>query len=308
MAFETGSATDVYDLLDKLRAFAVAQGWTVNRWANGDELCLEHNGGYWNCKAVDDLGGSSPYLSSYNTDDPGIRVRGSTGFNSGSNWDAQPNVTTSETGIGVFVDGDVKGYWLFADASATYIHLAARINTNTYCHLHLGHLSKLGTWTGGQYLAGTIARNGSSAGDNITTSFARHGVGSGTIRADIDGASNAWQSLGDNPAGQLECSGGFGRNIQTGADNTLLGALLGSGPASWDGRSPMWPCPVLLQRPSNRHSIAGYPLDLRVLNVKNLAAERVLTYGSDEWMVFPFTRKHASEASYYGGFAYRKIP
>ena len=308
MAFETGSATDVYDLLDKLRAFAVAQGWTVNRWANGDELCLEHNGGYWNCKAVDDLGGTSPYLSSYQADDPGIRVRGSTGFSSGSSWDAQPNVSASEAGMGVFVDGDVKAYWLFADASATYIHLAARINTNTYCHLQLGHLSKLGSWTGGQYLAGTIARNGTPGGYPIAVSLAAYGEGSGTIRADIDGATNAWQSMGGNPSGQLDCEGGYVKSIQRGANNRLLGSLLGAAPATWDGRSPMWPCPVLLQRPSSRYSIAGYPLDMRVLNIQNLEAERVLTYGSDEWLVFPFTRKHDTEASIYGGFAYRKIP
>ena len=34
MAFTSGSATDYKDLLDKLRAYLVAQGWTVNRWTN----------------------------------------------------------------------------------------------------------------------------------------------------------------------------------------------------------------------------------------------------------------------------------
>ena len=31
MAYETGTASSVVDLLDKFRLFAVAQGWTSNR-------------------------------------------------------------------------------------------------------------------------------------------------------------------------------------------------------------------------------------------------------------------------------------
>lgn len=306
MAFETGSATDVYDLLDKLRAFAAGQGWTVNRWAGGDELCLEHNGGYWNCKAVDDLGGSSPYLSGYRANAAGIRVRGSTGFDSNSAWDAQPNASTSEAGIGVFVEGDVKTYWFFSDAAGSYIHVAARISADTYCHLSLGHLTKLGSWTGGQYLAGTIARSNSEY--PIAVSFAEASAGSGTFRADIDGATNAWQSLGGAPSGQLECLGAFPPAPDESQNADLLGSLIAAAPASWNGRAPLWPCMVLLQRPSSRYSIAGYPDDQRVLNIEVLTPEQTLAIGSDEWLVFPFTRKHGGdEASRLGGFAYRKI-
>ena len=41
MAFETGSATDIHDLLENLRIFAIANGWAVelmtahSRWWTG---------------------------------------------------------------------------------------------------------------------------------------------------------------------------------------------------------------------------------------------------------------------------------
>ena len=46
MAYESGSASNATDLLDKLRVFLVAQGWTQNKWeaiSGGYRLHLNKN-------------------------------------------------------------------------------------------------------------------------------------------------------------------------------------------------------------------------------------------------------------------------
>ena len=55
MAYQTGTATDCNDLLDKFRLFAIAQGWIANRWViagSGRELCLQKGSAYFNFRSV----------------------------------------------------------------------------------------------------------------------------------------------------------------------------------------------------------------------------------------------------------------
>ena len=56
MAFQTGTATDHDDLLNIIRVFAVAQGWTQNGWSvvgSGHRLHLEKSGQFDDFEKVD---------------------------------------------------------------------------------------------------------------------------------------------------------------------------------------------------------------------------------------------------------------
>ena len=87
MAYETGTATSEQDLLDKLRIFALAQGWTVNRFgtraddATGKELYLTKGGKYVAIVTTGSAGSST---------DPGPRIYpvAVTGYSAG-NYNAQ---------------------------------------------------------------------------------------------------------------------------------------------------------------------------------------------------------------------------
>jgi hypothetical protein len=59
MAFTTGTATNYYDLLDKLRLYLIAQGWTVNNWAAGDPLTVAQ----LDLAGPGSLGGQQPKVS-----------------------------------------------------------------------------------------------------------------------------------------------------------------------------------------------------------------------------------------------------
>lgn len=44
MAYSTGSAADLTALLDAIRVFAIAQGWTVDKWTAGSRLLFLRRG------------------------------------------------------------------------------------------------------------------------------------------------------------------------------------------------------------------------------------------------------------------------
>lgn len=91
MAYETGAATGPNDLLDKLRLFAIGQGWVVNRWVaadSGRELCLSKGSAYYNMRSYQNETVFSNGSGSYQH--YGISINGSDGYLPGNAWDRQP--------------------------------------------------------------------------------------------------------------------------------------------------------------------------------------------------------------------------
>ncbi|TYP83875.1 hypothetical protein BCL69_10401, partial [Nitrosomonas communis] len=91
MAYETGIATSLFDLLDKIRLFAITQGFTQNEFTVVDSatkrLYMQKdtaNGGgltfYFGIEAFVSSGATSTEL----------RIRGATGYTSGAALSSQP--------------------------------------------------------------------------------------------------------------------------------------------------------------------------------------------------------------------------
>src|SRR5690554_6751440 len=91
MAYETGTSSNVNDLLDKFRLFAIAQGWTVNRWAtvgSGRELCIQKGSAYFNFRSWNNetmLVNGTSTAGKY-----GITMNGSDGYSAGNGVHVQP--------------------------------------------------------------------------------------------------------------------------------------------------------------------------------------------------------------------------
>ena len=94
MAYETGVATDVIDLLAKIRSLADDLGWTIDRH-DPAELALHHaDAGYFTLRAT-------PEEDDIQTNwDPGpsISIWGHTGFDAGAAHNAQPGSSGGEYG------------------------------------------------------------------------------------------------------------------------------------------------------------------------------------------------------------------
>jgi hypothetical protein len=133
MAFETGTATDYKDMLAKLKAFAVAQGWTALRDEQGaghepDELILRGP----------DSGGQQVYVGARTeTNEIGgynWRLQGFTGFDPALTFDAQPGAIDSYAPRLLLMDGGLR-YWLNVNARRIVVVVKA---STTYQVGYLG--------------------------------------------------------------------------------------------------------------------------------------------------------------------------
>ena len=190
MAYENGIAVSGHDLLDKLRIFLVANGWTQNGWADDDtgydtgwaglgspegkrlhvsKTSSAANGSvamYFNFKSCvltvpfeenenNTTGTGSTQYSALT----GIAINGSTGYNGTNIWDEQPGHPQADDGAswGAAMQGmflTTMNYWFFQDGDCT--HVVVEISAGKFQHMSFGCLDKQGTITGGQFFEASV--------------------------------------------------------------------------------------------------------------------------------------------------------
>ncbi|KOE63936.1 hypothetical protein [Aggregatibacter actinomycetemcomitans] len=145
MAYQTGTAKTLNQLVTKLAEFAQQQGWVIDKTAD-NQLYLHNTDGYWSC-----------YLSS---DDNGFYICINTGFDNSKPAQEQPG--TSRTNAYRVIDTDTtqlqNGNYVSYDFFGTkqYLHVVVQIEAEKFRHLGIGTLDKEGEYTGGQYAFGTF--------------------------------------------------------------------------------------------------------------------------------------------------------
>ena len=189
MSYETDSASDTHDLLDRLRLFLVTDDWTVNKWtsdtqmyhtdtglSNADSMRLHVSKTlgssadpmtcYFNFRSAtrivlfgnhDTSSMTLPVNPSYAGEVQGIGINGSTGYSGTGNWDAEPGApvagTTSDS-IGACIGNLPNGtmtYWLFSNGDT--VSLVVEIANDVYMHMSFGRLAGKGSYTGGMFYA-----------------------------------------------------------------------------------------------------------------------------------------------------------
>lgn len=93
MPFTTGTATDYHDLLDKLRIYLVAQGWTQLAWTAPGSLTAI---GTLSVRGTGSGAGNEVFINIQSNNRPadnsyGWKVRGATGYAAAVAWGAQAN-------------------------------------------------------------------------------------------------------------------------------------------------------------------------------------------------------------------------
>lgn len=332
MAYETGASTGPNGLLDKLRLFAISQGWTINRWANagaGRELCLSKAGAFFNIRSYQNetvfINGSNRTLRT------GISMNGSDSFSSGSPWDRQvgyPVRPASAAGSDqwtvhmpfVTTTGPFPAYHFFAvDAKTIYVEL--EVTTGTFQRMGFGSLDLFNMTTpgGGRFFYST----GSSA--TVTDSVAS----SSWLGAEIDsqlysleevpfrgadinattdqigsavraayGSFDNWcssQRAGSTSATPQACQGG-------GVHDKIL---RDASPNPLNGIGILTPNIVSVNQANEYlHPVGAVP-GMRYMDMTNYLPGDEFTLGSDTWKVFPWYRQGGR--SYQRGIAYKKV-
>jgi len=310
MAYATGSATSPSNLLDSIRVFLLAQGWTINYW--GADNLTAITAPYRADKALcvmSPAGGYYHYLAYDSTGD--IYTSGATGYSGGADRNSQAghsSIPYNETSTTVrrtngwactrAIAGPYAAYYFFA--SDYYMHVALEVVTNRFVHFHIGEIEKAGSFVGGNYFTGTQWETGyywttnqshQNDPDHTYNGFPFDSSYSGgympvsypSIRIDVDGSTNNWVRF---YAGQpTQYAQGCFRS------NSLVGKLMERSPNTLNGLSPLIPSIITGPRPLGGASIYGTVRDLHPINIKNLQPKQVMTIGTDDWMVFPIIQK-----------------
>jgi hypothetical protein len=320
MSYETASATDPNDLLDKLRIFALANGWTVDysggrtnvggglQAGSNNALMMNKDGlyvGLYQDTSSNSTANPTPRVAAYTYPGPWVSANGS---------DAQANKTT--TTAANQLGGPYTAYHFFTDPARTYLHAAIEVAPGRFSHFHVGTLDKAG---GGQAVAYNtgLRWDRTTSPVNISNAtlishsipFDDYNVGisqaSTALRVDSDGLVPRNQVL--DYSGSTEARGGF----RNGSSTALLRDMaINVAASSLTGRAALLPLICSASRTGGFFSVVGSPFDLRYVSMDNLAPGQVITLGSDQWKCFPIVRKNGTsgiENSGVMGFAYRVI-
>lgn len=332
MAYQTGTSTDVNDLLDKFRLFAVAQGWTANRWTtagNGRELCLQKGSAYFNFRSysnetvvINGSSGSSKY---------GVAVNGSDGYSAGATWDRQPGYPQRQTGGAsdqahawlplIITTGPFPAYHFFAPDSKT-LFAEVEISTGVFMRFGCGSLDLFNPAApgGGRFFYATGGGHPATTTDPYTwlgshvdepnyalelvpfrmadyTSSATTLCGS-YVRVQHDSFNNwAWSSRFFSTTMTASiCQGG-------GVHDKVLRDL---SPNPLNGVGLLLPNVVSVNRNNEFLNPIGVVPGIRYMDMTNYLPGDEFTIGSDTWKVFPWYSK-GGVLSATRGIAYLKV-
>lgn len=316
-AYETGTATSVTDLLDKLRIFATANGWTQDNFGartsgSGQALQL-HKGSQYLTFIADTATGTAtdpgPYFGAYQHNT----------YSAGNGTENQAQGSSKCYANGMTGPFAAYHFMTGSEGGSDYLHVVVEVTAGTYKHIMAGKLVGFGALTTGMFAA--AVRWGYTSGqidlplstyhawpfDSFESGF-RNGPGT-QIRADGDGITPRWYEGYNSLAFGLRFGGGV-RNVATTLGQlraTVYGPAL-AGASAITGRTTLIPCLVYGERTANLSSPLGYPPGIRWVKLDYLAPGDVLTLGPDQWKVFPVIRKNGGAGQVNSGtygYAYK---
>ncbi len=280
--YQTGVATSPTDLLTKFLTFIGAHGWDHGTPSSGDAVI-------WNGSASTIFAGIDATATQWQT-------RGCLSFSSGAAWNAQPN-NSGLTHSVTFGAGPFTAYHFYVgdEAGAHYAHCTVEFSSGNFQHWVLGQVVKSGSMTGGVYADSSdynSAPGHINQPDDTSHRFVCDTSNSqsetGHIHVDYDSKVNNWQKLRAVSAIDANaCIGSYrGSGLQ------LIPIAIGS--AKWNLRTVLMPALYFANRASSLRSPLGRIPNFRFVNMANFSPGEVVTYGSENWQVFPvFSRQSA---------------
>lgn len=333
MAFETGSATSVADLILKISTFLTSHGWTEDERNNTDgDFAFSKNSvfvsGRW-----DTTSPSIVALYQATAFDGAATLPGDHTGDSGNGYNDTSSHTNAnldnERHFDLESDGSFPTYWFFEnDSGPAYFHAVVEFATNKFVHFGWGEINKSGDWTGGEYVygnyhvgtAGSLTTNSTFLLDGVfSTSSGVNNRRAATIR--MSGVTDqpvgsSWgqvwgrdTNIPDDSASSDKAivSGGF----RSGGFATYLGLFAGS---VTTGLIPGYPIHLftlsnfITSGTKARH--LGSMADVRGINIRNFSPAQQVEIGGDTWYVFPARFRDLTSvegATGYSGIMYKRV-
>lgn len=336
MAYETGTSSNVNDLLDKFRLFAVAQGWTVNRWAtvgSGRELRIQKGAAFYNFRSWSN---ETMLVNGTSTAGKfGITMNGSDGFSSGAGVHLQPGYPVRNSATGgnqcvtmfplVTTTGPFPTYHFFAPDNKT-LYAEVEVTTGVFQRWGCGSLDLFNPAApgGGRFIYSTTSQH-VTAGSGLPDWLNMDADNTDQTElvpfraADFSSINSTTGTSGRSAAsmvrvqfGSFDNWAGSGRSVST-ADGLNM-ACQGGGvhdkilrefsPNPLNGIGVLLPNIVSLNAAGEFLVPIGVMPGLRYMDMTNYLPGDEFTIGSDTWKVFPWYSKGG--IGYNRGIAYLK--
>lgn len=284
MAYKTGMAGSLHDFVNALRLLGESVGWVTQRESHGRWYFRNQASTQMYAMEVSDgtsdqhgaVNGMSPFpngravlCSGHTSLDPNKRMRGHPGSSVPNN---QPitYMSLKET------SATFNPYYMFA--TTEYIHAVWENPEKHFYHIQVGMLDKKGmVYDGGQYIqaTGVYWENATYKESFVWASL--QGDNSNRVRLtgfDAFNDSNGW--YGDLTA---LGNGRYSRH----ADAPMAAASANA----FTGDTVLVPCRVLRSGSNRREWYLGEVRDFAIVSMMYCVPGQILTYGAEEWQVFP---------------------
>lgn len=330
MAHQNGTANDPVDLLDKLRIFAAANGWTIHNFGArpagataGQALQLSKaqlSATFVTLSAAGTVFNPGPMVGSYVHD----------AYVSGSGTENQANGSPISYTNGMAGPYQAYDFFTGQGANGPYLYAVVETSAGLFKHFGIGVLDAIGTLLPGTFNVNSNWQHATSYVSNIASGahsipwqgsetsnpngFNNNGAAySGIqIRADADTLSPKWYlSTRQNGASNVyvprRMVGGPIYSAPSTPEQVTL-ALQTSSASQRTGRTTLVPTLMLGERTGGQYSPLGSGPGVRWVQLDYLDPGAVLTIGTDQWKVFPVARKNGTGGapnSQLYGFAYK---
>jgi hypothetical protein len=327
MAYQTGTATDPNDLLQKLVAFLATNGWTTNKsqtafagagWrahlSKGVQFINLHSviGNHWPWTAVSVFATLDATLGA-------IYLYGSTGYDGAAAWDGQPgapigNATAYTIGAAMQLDSAaITAYHFFSDANDNVIAVIER-NAGIFTHLGFGVLDVVGAPAGtAQYFFGAILfdaaadKNANTPGSTATACCPftygepTNGATSAFVKLDIDGGAGQWIGIGPGGPYYYGSTGRLGASPVGIVRSGVMGGLVPPpdiahyanfqlrSTSALSAQAQLLPIAVYAARDAGGYSLVGWVPSLFCTSSPGdgFAIGSTISLGADTYMLFP---------------------
>jgi hypothetical protein len=315
MAYASGTATTVNNLLDALRVFLLANGWTVNLYGDdglgsGKRLHVQKGSElFFNFRSCS---GENPYNGTTITDLEiaqnlfALWFNPSTGYDAAERWYRQPGATYTFTNpptntlrqyryLGITALNASVNYWLFSFNDCVY--MVVENPTGRFNWLGFGGVSKINDWSGGalcfaKHIPGAVDGSTKTVGF-IGSSYGGQGASRGFLRlVGVDGLSGWATTEAINAAGA-------GSLIvpRVGDSFQKMQSLWLPAPNLFNSQSVLMPIEIICSRDganfttSTPFSSFGILDGLYFVNIRALAPAGLFSVSTDDFRVFSFHEK-----------------
>lgn len=315
MAYQTGNASSIPDLLDKLAEFAEVNHWVVDKLdSKAGTLFLHNSDGYWSF-------GQTTYSNF-----PVLAIAINDDFNPSLSWNAQTNssaVNCKSTRYGSFYKGVGTNFHTFPFASYTflgceqYLHVIIRVDSRRYRHFGVGTLNKDGFYDGGLYAYGTFSVNEVStecgAFPFLASINTNAMLGKGRDYPSVIRIENKDYIFGNSVAGASAMGCGdatVSRNKKLHPDNLLITASL----SSFNNTITLVPMSIYAYLASKQYQRVGVVCDFYVARIDSVTPGSIQEINGQKFYCCPATMYQSTTSnvtdednSYDLGYFYRVI-